>query len=86
MAGREDVIGTIAEMIVDIYVQQRVDHDEDTESEPEYRLPAPDLAYIISTQAGQYGFEADDPRLRGAVDAEFARRGVVPAPAAAPEA
>lgn len=76
---QDGVFRTIAEMIVDIYVQQRVDHDEDTESEPEFRLPAPALSYIISTQAAQYGFEANDAHLLQAVNEEFARRDVIPA-------
>jgi vacuolar-type H+-ATPase catalytic subunit A/Vma1 len=78
MKNQDAVIRTIAEMIVDIYIQQRVDHDEDTESEPEFRLPAPALSYIISTQAAQYGFDADNAHLLQAVNEEFAHRDVLP--------
>lgn len=79
MRNQDAVIRTIAEMIVDIYIQQHADHEDDTDSEPEYRLPPSALDYIISTQAAQYGFEANDAHLLQAVNEEFARRDVVPA-------
>lgn len=71
-----ETMAEAARMIVDDFVDQQNDSDLETAFGPERAAPVPALQRLIAEHAAQEGLRADDPRLLGAVRAEFERRGV----------
>jgi hypothetical protein len=73
-------IDAVAEMIAQIYVQQRTDYDADLAEGEQDGPPAPVLDDIIKAQASWYGLDSDDLHLRLAVQEHLRRLGVTQAP------
>jgi hypothetical protein len=69
-------IDAVAQMIAQIYVQQRTDYDADLAEGEHDGPPAPVLDDIIKAQASWYGLDADDKQLQAAVKEHLGQLGV----------
>lgn len=68
-------IGAAAEMIGQIYAQQRSDYEADMADGAADGPPAPVRDDVITAQATWYGLSADDVQLRAAVNDHLLRPG-----------